>query len=228
MPRLLAIGDIHGCSRALDALLLAVKLEPSDQLVTVGDYVDRGPDSRGVLDRIIDLHGSGRLVALRGNHELMMLHARSSSDSLLFWLAVGGQQALESYARPGQAARLDDISEAHLRFLRASCVDWHETERHFFVHGSVTPDSPLDLQPSALLHWEMCTPQTPPHCSGKVMVCGHAEQRGGWPLVLDHAICIDTWAYGGGWLTALDVLSSQIWQANQQGETRKGWIDQPF
>src|SRR5260370_16048070 len=111
MPRLLAIGDIHGCSRALDALLLDVKLEPSDQLVTIGDYVDRGPDSRGVLERIIALHASGRLVALRGNHELMMLSAHQSSESLAFWLAVGGQEAIDSYSLSRQPRRLQDVPE---------------------------------------------------------------------------------------------------------------------
>ncbi len=111
--------------------------------------------------------------------------------------------------------------------MRADCVDWYETEKHFFVHANVDPDLPLNQQISSMLHWEVLTEWTLPHCSGKVMLCGHAEQRSGWPLALDHAICIDTWAYGGGWLTALDVLSGRVWQANQRGETRTGWIDEP-
>src|SRR5436305_15152730 len=103
--RTLAIGDIHGCSRALDALLAAVAPRPDDQLITLGDYVDRGPDSRGVLDRLLALHATGRLVALRGNHDYMMLQARAGVDRFM-WLAFGGRPTLESYGAesPGSCA----------------------------------------------------------------------------------------------------------------------------
>ena len=80
--RILAIGDIHGCSRAFDTLIDAVSPEPDDQIITLGDYVDRGPDSRGVLDRLVALHDGGRLIALRGNHDAMMLEARRRTDPL--------------------------------------------------------------------------------------------------------------------------------------------------
>src|SRR5262245_50687184 len=115
MPRLLAIGDIHGCSRALDALLIAVKLTPQDRLIFLGDYVDRGPDSRGVVERVIALSATYPVVALRGNHEVMMLLARDSSDSMRYWLAVGGREAMASYSPTGS---VEDVPETHWRFLR--------------------------------------------------------------------------------------------------------------
>ncbi|MGL4552234.1 MAG: metallophosphoesterase, partial [Gemmataceae bacterium] len=71
--RTLAIGDIHGYSATLDALLQAVAPAADDRVVTLGDYVDRGPDSRGVIDRLIALHATGRLIPLFGNHDEMML-----------------------------------------------------------------------------------------------------------------------------------------------------------
>ena len=71
--RILAIGDIHGCSIAFDTLIASVQPQPNDKIITLGDYVDRGPDSKGVIDRLIALHETGQLTALRGNHELMML-----------------------------------------------------------------------------------------------------------------------------------------------------------
>jgi len=221
MPRLLAIGDIHGCSKALDTLLQFVRPAPEDQIVTLGDYIDRGPDSRGVLDRLIALRATGRLIALRGNHELMMIGAATSFSAQEFWLAVGGREALASYGPGG----LQDIPDEHWRFVEKHCVDWHETDRHFFVHANAMPDLPLSEQPSEILHWDIVSPRTPPHESGKIMICGHTEQLGGWPLALPHLICIDTWCYGGGWLTCLDVGSGRIWQANQNGETRMGYID---
>src|SRR5207248_827492 len=94
--RILAIGDIHGCLTALDALLERVAPRPEDLLVALGDYVDRGPNSCGVLDRMIALHATGRLIALRGNHDVMMLGARAG-DEFGAWLSCGGKQTLASY-----------------------------------------------------------------------------------------------------------------------------------
>src|SRR5690348_9795781 len=92
--RLLAIGDIHGCLRAFTTLLDLVALHPDDQIITLGDYVDRGPDSRGVLDRLVALYDTGRLIPLRGNHDVMMLGAREIPDP--FWLGFGGAATLLS------------------------------------------------------------------------------------------------------------------------------------
>jgi serine/threonine protein phosphatase 1 len=89
--RTIAIGDIHGCSLALAALVDAIDTNPDDLLVTLGDYIDRGPDSRGVLDRLIALAGRCQLVPLLGNHEDMVLAAKADAWSLKFWLACGGQ-----------------------------------------------------------------------------------------------------------------------------------------
>jgi len=74
-PRTIAIGDIHGCSAALDALLEAFQPSSEDTIVTLGDYINRGPDSRGVIDKLIELKDRCRLVPLRGNHEEMCASA---------------------------------------------------------------------------------------------------------------------------------------------------------
>ena len=74
--RVLAIGDIHGCSKALDTILAAVQLRPDDQIITLGDYIDRGPDSMGVIERLLALRRLNQVTCLRGNHEQMMLEAR--------------------------------------------------------------------------------------------------------------------------------------------------------
>jgi serine/threonine protein phosphatase 1 len=222
--RILAIGDIHGCRTALDHLLNLIKLRPGDQLITLGDYIDRGPDSKGVIDRLIPLHVAGQLVPLRGNHELMMLGAKEGGLSELgFWLHCGGAEALLSYAEPGKDPTLEDVPATHWHFVKHTCLDWYELDSHFFVHANVHPGLPLDQQLSQFLHWEILKPLWHiPHCSGKVMICGHTQQKSGEPLNLTSAICIDTWAYGGGWLTCLDVMTGEYWQANQLGETRMG------
>ncbi len=219
MPRILAIGDIHGCSRALDLLLADVNPHGDDTIVTLGDYVDRGPDSKGVLDRLLDLHATGRLVPLRGNHEIMLLSAQALGDDRYLWLDCGGQATLDSYG-----GALDDVSDSHREFIESACVDWFECATHFFVHAGAYSDLPLDVQPDDVLFWESFTDRGP-HESGKIMICGHTQQRSGVPLNLGYAVCIDTWAYGDGWLTCLDVTTGQLWQANQKGERRRAHLD---
>jgi serine/threonine protein phosphatase 1 len=219
--RTLAIGDIHGCLRALDGIMDMVHPQPDDLVVALGDYVDRGPDSRGVIDRLLELRGRCRLVTLRGNHDQMMLDAQSSYETLREWLLCGGNKALASYAGPGEPGGLDDVPDHHWQFLDET-QPFFETETHFFVHGNVYPEMPLDEQPEYMLYWEKLERGAAAHYSGKVMICGHTAQKSGIPLDLGHAVCIDTCVYGPGWLTCLDVRSGQLWQARQTGETRTG------
>ena len=87
--RIIAIGDIHGCSTALDAILRLVEPGPEDTVVTLGDYIDRGPDSKGVLDLLLRLKSRCHLVPLMGNHEEIMLDARQSRSGFEFWNVRG-------------------------------------------------------------------------------------------------------------------------------------------
>jgi len=215
--RTLAIGDIHGCRRALDTLLAAVQPAPGNTVVTLGDCVDRGPDSRGVIERLLGLAQTVRHIALRGNHDWMMTEARHSYDVYEDWLGFGGRETLASY---GPDENLDDVPPHHWEFLD-KLVDYHETETHFFVHALAHPDLDLRSQSNSFLHWHKLLPSQPPHTSGKIMVCGHTAQKSGEPLNLGHAVCIDTWVYGLGWLTCLEVESGKIWQANQKGQLRE-------
>jgi serine/threonine protein phosphatase 1 len=223
--RTLAIGDIHGCSQALRALLDAVKAADDDFIITLGDYVDRGPDSYGVIDQLLALHRTGRLIALLGNHEEMMLRAREGPESLQGWIECGGKQTLAAYSPLGDGGKLVDVPDEHWDFLERTCVAWHETDTHIFVHANAYPEMAMDEQPDYMLRWESINREcSAPHCSGKILVCGHTQQRSGLPLNLGHAICIDTWAYGKGWLTCLDVKSGRLWQANQEGRVRTIWL----
>jgi serine/threonine protein phosphatase 1 len=224
--RVLAIGDIHGCSRALDLVLAAVEPRPQDRVITLGDYVDRGVDSSGVIETLLALHRTGCLVALRGNHDQMMLEARDDFLKESEWLKWGGRETLLSYGHNDQCGTLSDVPSSHWDFLERTCVDWYETDTHFFVHANADPDLPLAEQPPYLLLWEQLNDPRPHRC-GKVMVCGHTRQRSGVPLNLGHTICLDTWVYGPGWLTCLDVTSGEYWQANQLGQQQTGWLDEP-
>ncbi len=224
--RVLAIGDIHGCSKAFDTLLEVVKPQPHDRIITLGDYVDRGPDSKGVIDRLIGLNYTGQLISLRGNHEIMMQEAYAHPHRLEGWLACGGRETLASYGISSKKKGLfgiDNIPDDHWHFLANICRDWWETEDHFFVHGNVNPHRPLSQQSSQDLFWTRFY-HAQPHYSGKTMICGHTSQKSGEPISLGYAVCIDTWVYGKGWLTCLDVNSGQIWQTNQKGQQRTALI----
>ncbi len=218
MPgRTIAIGDIHGYSAALAALLEAIDPQPDDTIVALGDYGDRGPDTRGVLERVIALAGRCRLVPILGNHDEMLLDAREGDLALLEdWLAFGGEETLASYG----CALPQEIPEEHVSFLE-NCVTYHETDGHLFLHASYLADVPLDWQPGYVLRWEPLRDRRPgPHMSGKLAIVGHTAQRDGEILDLGYLKCIDTCCYGGGWLTALDVETGRLWQADQEGRLR--------
>jgi len=218
--RTLAIGDIHGSLTALKALGEFVGYTPEDTIVPLGDYVDRGPDSMGVVDYFIELKKSHKVITLKGNHELMMENARDSEQELYFWILNGGEATLESF----NVANLKGVDSKYWDFIR-SCSRYHETENHILAHAGLEPDVPLKKQSDEFLFWHRIH-STEPHNSGKTLVCGHTPQKNGIPLLLDHAVCIDTFAVGGQWLTCLDVDTGEYWQANQKGQARKGSLQQ--
>lgn len=214
MARLFAIGDIHGCLPALDALLGVIQPAGDDTIVTLGDYVDRGPDSRGVIERLIDLSGRCRLIPLLGNHDQMMLEIYDGRVELFIeWLLYGGDATMQSY----EASRLDELPSEHIEFLRG-CRLYHETERHFFLHGNYLADVPLAEQPRDTVLWESLKARLPgPHYSGKTAILGHTAQRSGEIYDLGYLKCIDTWCYGEGRLTAFEVAANQCFQADKFG-----------
>lgn len=217
MSRVIAIGDTHGCVGALDAILAELRPERNDLVVTLGDYIDRGPDSRGVIERLLALREETELMPILGNHEEMLLTILDGHRYMLGdWLAFGGLATLDSYETDNPA----DIPEEHIEFLRA-CIPIVELPTTFFVHAGYLPRKPLAKQPAEVLRWESLRERLPkPHRSGKKCICGHTSQKSGEILDAGHLVCIDTWVYGEGWLTALDVYSGQIWQADQQGRLR--------
>ena len=216
MSRIIAIGDIHGCSIALKALIDAIDPQPDDTIIPLGDYVDRGIDSKGVLDQLMELSDRCNLFPILGNHDQMMLHAKDGRSDFQFWLNCGGDAALDSY---GSSGRLDLIPRNHIRFLE-SCRSYFETDTHIFIHANYQPDVPLDQQDDHTIRWLSLRDYVPPkrHCSGKVVVVGHTPRSE--ILDLKYLICLDTGVWKGGWLTALDVESGKTWQASENGTLR--------
>ncbi|MFM7130541.1 MAG: metallophosphoesterase family protein [bacterium] len=216
-PRVIAIGDIHGCATALSALINAIKPDTSDTIVSLGDVIDYGPDSKEVVCQLLALQSQTNLVYVRGNHEVMLLDVVDRQASLVNWAPHGGDATLFSY----DVDLPREIPREHLDLMRRSRLFW-ETDTHLFVHAGYNPEKPLDRTPARVLCWEFLDEnRARPHYSRKTAIVGHKPQTTGEILDLGFLCCIDTDCSRGNWLTGLDVTTGHYWQANQSGEVRE-------
>lgn len=222
LGRTIAIGDIHGCLTPLKMLIGEIDPTQEDLLVFLGDYVDRGPDSAKVINYLLKLKTQFQTVFLLGNHEVMMSQARSSQSTRRMWMMCGGTNTLDSYEQEYEVGGLVSVPQEHWDFIE-HCQLVHETNDAIFVHGCYDGNDSVTDQVEEIVCWRTVEQVVPPD-SGKKVICGHTSQKGGVPLVTEHAICIDTWVYGKGWLTALDVGSGKYWQANRFLDERTGQL----
>ena len=217
--RVIAIGDVHGCVAALRAVLESIKPAKEDTIIMLGDCVDRGPASSQVIDDLLALRDKCRLVTLLGNHEEMMLNFLDGKPQPDDWIQFGGKATVESYR--DAAGEIAPPPPEHVDFIR-SWDDCYETDSHFFVHGCYEPQRPLARQHWKTMRWQSLKYGIPePHVSGKRAIVGHTSQKSGEILDAGHIVCIDTYCWGGGWLTALEPNTGQVWQANRDGRSRQ-------
>jgi len=223
---LYAIGDIHGRLDKLDALLAALPLRPDDRLVFLGDYVDRGPDSRGVVDRLLEVAERHPAVFLMGNHESMFLDFIGWEGPHYFgadvFVANGGAETLLSYdwfETPEPRLRNFRLPPAHERFFRS--LRLHHVEGDFlFVHAglgrALLRSDHLDqalrrARPEELL-WDRSTLDAP-HRLGVTIVYGHTPRADfGVRWNPPYSIGIDTGAVYGGPLTAIRLPDETLFQ----------------
>ena len=204
--RLLAIGDIHGCLRQLEALLDRVAPAVEDQVVFLGDYVDRGPASAGVIDCLIEFGRSfPATVFLRGNHEQMFTDYLAGHDPSAF-LLNGGLKTLNSY----HDSRQWPIPHAHRTFLD-NLVNYYQTDEYIFVHAGLRPGVPLAEQESSDLLWIRQDFINSDYDWGKTVVYGHTPLQE--PYLTATRMGLDTGCVYGRQLTCCDVRSRQFWQA---------------
>ena len=134
--RKIAISDVHGCQRTFVALLDKMAFTTADQLYLLGDYVDRGQDSKGVIDHIWALQKAGYQVeCLRGNHEEIVLTAQHSLEDLEKWLETDGKRTMESFG----VQRITDIPEPYLDFMRKLRY-FLEVDEYILVHAGLDFD----------------------------------------------------------------------------------------
>jgi serine/threonine protein phosphatase 1 len=148
MPKY-ALTDIHGCLKTFEAMLNKIGFSKGDELFLLGDYVDRGPDSKGVLDLVMKLHTEGYAIhALQGNHEQEMLNSVYSEESRRHWFQWGGIETLESF----KVKHPKEIPQEYLYFIKKLpryCVH----EDYIFCHAGLNFDMPNPLEAEDSLIW---------------------------------------------------------------------------
>ncbi|MBV1929491.1 MAG: metallophosphoesterase, partial [Gammaproteobacteria bacterium] len=144
MGRQFAIGDIHGEAKALKALISSLNLRKGDELIFLGDYVDRGADSKAVIDCLINLNDQYDCTFIAGNHEEWMIAALNGNKTVEpYWLKYGGDKTLASYGVLNVEELQEIFPQSHAKFLN-NMVQAHETPTHVFVHAGW--DSKLALK----------------------------------------------------------------------------------
>lgn len=221
--RYIAVGDIHGYLHKLETVLVNLgqyDIAEDDQFVFLGDYVDRGPNTREVLDLLIQLRKTRpNTVFLRGNHEQMMISARvyyneewgdankievpTELRSPFVWLSNGGDSAIKSYGYDRASRWFEKIPEEHWDFILQTQMQF-DTETYTFVHAGLQPPGhPADtgtLDPrlwirEPFLSW-------PELFDGRVVVFGHTPMPFSRPHIKPNKLGLDTGAAFGGPLTA--------------------------
>jgi len=221
--RLLCIGDVHGCAAELEVLLRAIAPAQADRLVFLGDYVDRGTESRATLDLLLELREKlPRAVFLRGNHEEMMLaYLGFGGDGAEIFLRAGGAATLASYGldvRASGAPSADEVRRrfpaAHLEFLSGALRLHYEDGPYLFVHAGVRPGRSLDRQEPRDLLWIREEFLTAEHGLAQTVVFGHTPLREVW-FQPHRKIGLDTGCVFGGRLSALDLTEGVLYQVRR-------------
>lgn len=149
MGRRYAISDIHGCNQSFGALLDRLSLSTADELYLLGDYIDRGPDSKGVVDRILQLQRDGyQVVSLIGNHEEMMMEAYADEQAYRMWMLNGARETLQSYHHNGKT----EFPPDHVKFYYSLKL-YHEIDGYLMVHAGLNFRYPDPLQDRQAIIW---------------------------------------------------------------------------
>lgn len=214
MKRIFAIGDIHGCISNLMSIMDTIDIDvQNDALIFIGDYIDRGPDPKGVVDFVLELREKiEHVICLLGNHELMFLdYLHDKNVYKKMFLINGGDHTISSYGVVETAGKIRvDVPENHMDFF-TSLLPYYETEDYIFVHAGLRPAIPLEKQDMEDLIWIRHEFINSSYDFGKTVVFGHTPLS--QPLIDSNKIGIDTGAVYGGKLTCIELPKVRIYQA---------------
>jgi serine/threonine protein phosphatase 1 len=197
-----AIGDIHGALHKLETLIARCQQHADGRplrFVLVGDYIDRGPQSAGVIRLLIELQAKmpKNVVALMGNHEAMVLAVIDGATPAANWLDQGGAATLRSYG----VAHASELPRQHVDWMRALPLS-EDDGRRFFVHAGIDPQLPLEAQDEFDLLWIREPFLSDGRDYGRLIVHGHTPSLSGIADLQSNRLNLDTGAVFGGPLTA--------------------------
>jgi serine/threonine protein phosphatase 1 len=220
-----AIGDVHGCLDKLERLVATCEAHAAGRparYVFLGDYIDRGPDSRGVIEFLMrrQMAQPGTVVCLRGNHEEMAIAAHQDARAMPLWLANSGASTLHNYSH-GDGR----IADAHLAWLTALPY-CHDDGLRFFVHAGVDLNVPLNAQEAEVMVWmrEPFLSDCDEVGMGRFIVHGHTPLRSGRPDLHKRRLNLDTAAVLGGPLTAASFDDTRAEPLGFLTDERPGWL----
>ena len=216
MARLFAISDIHGCFRTFYELVVKIiDLKKTDRLILLGDYIDRGEQSREVVDFIMDLQKNGFDVApLTGNHEKMLLDTYNDPGELPLWLLNGGESTLLSFG----ISDLREIDRKYIDFFNGLSY-YMEEGNILFVHAGFNDQAPDPFSDTYNMVWQCHSSYHNPLLSGRTVIYGHRPKTISYIKKLidekSRVIPIDTGCvyekeFGYGNLSALDVYNMEL------------------
>ena len=183
MPRYIAITDIHGELQKLESVLSKIEFRSDDIFVFLGDYIDRGPDSKGVVEKVIEISKNYKTITLIGSHEYALLHAKTDEYyNYLFW-NYGGPETVKSYG-----GHFDNILKTHGDFFR-SLQFYYLTDKYLFVHAGIDPKYSLEDQCETDLVYIRSAFYRNKHNLPQKIIFGHTEFD--TPLIQNDKICID-------------------------------------
>jgi len=214
MERIFAIGDIHGYLNKLMKLMDLIQPDADkDLLIFMGDYIDRGPSSKEVVDYIIDLNRKqAQMVCLLGNHEMMFMDYLIHGKGKWSFLLNGGIDTLQSYHLKDTDSE-QSIPEEHLVFFN-SLRPYYETKDYIFVHAGLRTGIPLSEQKLEDLIWIRKDFINSNYNFGKLVIFGHSPVSR--PLITPNKIGIDTGAGYDGKLTALELPAMNFYHVNSK------------
>jgi serine/threonine protein phosphatase 1 len=224
-PRLFAIGDIHGCvdeaRTLLSHLQSSLALNENDLVVFIGDYIDRGPDSKGVVDLLLDFKKTyPSSVFLKGNHEDMLLGYLGMGGNFgANYMYNGGVQFLRSYDISSVEAPENIVAQlppAHLRFFQ-ELLGGVIVGDYVFVHAGVNPLKRLEEQEPQDLFWIRDEFIMNIHRLQKTVVFGHTPFQDVM-FHLPYKIGIDTGLYYGNLLTCIETINQEVYQIARKSE----------
>jgi len=207
MARIFAVGDVHGCLDKLEKLFSKIDVAREDTVIFLGDYIDRGPEPRGVVDYLLDIAGRGwKTLFLMGNHEDLFFDYLKGGTNRDLFLINGGWSTLISYGYP---EKFTDLPESHQLFYE-QLLSFYETEDYFFVHAGFAPEKSLKNQTKEDLLWIREEFYLSSFDFGKTVVFGHTPFNR--VFYGRKKIGIDTGAVYGGFLTCLELPRGYIYQ----------------